>query len=221
MALKRLIDLVLSAVGLLFLAIPMAVISVIIKVTSPGPIFFRQKRIGLHKIPFEMLKFRTMVVDADKLGPHVTALHDPRIYPFGNILRRTKLDELPELWNVFCGDMSLVGPRPEVPKYVKCYPTDWDKIFIVRPGITDIATFIFRDEEKLLADVNDRENAYINFVVPVKAKLAMQYVERVSLLTDFSILWHTVKAITVGKLRSDEHSPIISNLQKKIRLSDN
>jgi lipopolysaccharide/colanic/teichoic acid biosynthesis glycosyltransferase len=197
---KRVFDIILSLFGLI-LALPiMVAVAIAMAVCDTGPLFYWQTRIGLNKRPFEMIKFRSMVVDADTLGPHVTAKHDPRITPVGTFLRRSKLDELPELWNVLIGDMSLVGPRPEVPRYVEHYREDWDDVFSVRPGITDLATLQFRDEESVLEGVEDRERAYIEIVVPIKIQLARWYVDHQSIALDLRILVDTVLAITVGKI---------------------
>lgn len=197
---KRVVDIVLALAGLALLAVPILLIALLIALGDWGPVFFRQTRVGRHRRPFRMIKFRTMVTDADKLGPHVTAKHDPRITPVGRVLRRTKLDELPELWNVLCGDMSLVGPRPEVPRYVEQYDPSWEDVFAVRPGLTDLATLQFRDEEAVLEGVEDREAAYREVVLPIKIDLMRQYIAQQSLGLDLRILVDTVLAITVGRV---------------------
>lgn len=198
--LKRLIDITLSGGTLICISWILLIVAVIIKMTSTGPIFFRQERVGRRRKIFRMIKFRTMVVDAPKLGAAVTTKGDPRITGIGRILRRTKLDELPEIWNVFTGDMSLVGPRPEVQKYVNHYPSSWDKVFDVRPGLTDIATLQFRDEESVLEEAIDHEQAYIKVVMGVKMEMALAYVDRRSLWLDFKILFLTVWGITLGRV---------------------
>ncbi|MBD3166286.1 sugar transferase [bacterium] len=197
--LKRSFDIVASATALALLSPLIGLISLLIRVTSPGPIFFRQERIGMHRKPFRMVKFRSMVVDADKLGPLVTARRDSRITMIGGILRRTKLDELPELWNVLTGDLSLVGPRPEVKKYVELYPPAWMRVFDVRPGITDFATLHFRDEESVLEKAKDREEAYVKIVMPIKIRLALWYIDHQSFVLDLRILVDTVLSITIGR----------------------
>jgi lipopolysaccharide/colanic/teichoic acid biosynthesis glycosyltransferase len=197
---KRAFDIVMSLIGLV-LALPvMTAVAFAMTKHDPGPLFYRQTRIGRNKRSFQMVKFRTMVVGADKLGPHVTAIHDPRITPVGAFLRRSKLDELPELWNVLVGDMSLVGPRPEVPRYVDQYRPEWDDVFDVQPGITDLATLQFRDEESVLEGVEDREHAYMNVIVPIKIRLAQWYVWNRTFALDLRILIDTVLAITIGKI---------------------
>ncbi len=198
--LKRLLDIALSVFGLLA-ALPLFIlIAAAMAIRDPGPLFYRQSRVGRHKRPFQMIKFRTMVVDADKHGPHVTAKHDPRITPVGAFLRRSKLDELPELWNVLIGDMSLVGPRPEVPRYVAKYKLEWDEVFDARPGITDLATLQFRDEESVLEGISEREAAYLDVILPIKIEMALWYVRNQTVLMDMRILIDTVLAITVGKV---------------------
>ncbi len=204
---KRAFDIVMSLLGLVFTLPIMAAVVFAMTKHDPGPLFYLQRRIGRHKRSFQMIKFRTMVVGADKLGPQVTAKHDPRITPVGAFLRRSKLDELPELWNVLMGDMSLVGPRPEVPRYVEQYQPEWDDVFDVRPGITDLATLQFRDEESVLEGVEDREQAYMNIIVPIKIRLAQWYVENRSFTLDLRILIDTVLAITVGKLFPMTYGP--------------
>lgn len=141
-----------------------------------------------------------MHLGADLHGPHVSARNDSRITPIGRFLRRTKLDELPELWNVLKGEMSLVGPRPEVPRYVQHYRPEWKQVFSVRPGITDLATLQFRDEERVLEQAIDRERAYLEVVLPIKMRLALTYVENRSFILDLKILLLTVWSITLGRV---------------------
>lgn len=197
---KRTIDSLLSFFAIITLLPVVLMIALLIKLSAPGPVFFRQSRVGLHKRKFNLVKFRTMVQEADQKGPLVTAKNDTRITPIGRILRRTKLDELPTLWNVFIGDMSLVGPRPEAVKYVEHYHPEWIKVFSVRPGITDLATLQFRDEESVLEYAKDRERAYFEVVLPIKMKLALEYVEKQSILLDLKILFLTVWGITLGRV---------------------
>ena len=192
-------DVTLSGIVLILLSPFLGAISLLIKLTSEGPVFFNQVRIGRGRKLFNMVKFRTMTINADQRGPSVTAGGDSRITPIGKLLRRTKLDELPELWNVLVGDMSLVGPRPEVPRYVKKYKPEWERVFSMRPGITDIATLQFRDEESVLLGAQDLERAYIDVVVPIKMNLALEYVDGHSIWLDFKILFLTVWGITLGR----------------------
>jgi lipopolysaccharide/colanic/teichoic acid biosynthesis glycosyltransferase len=183
-----------SAVGLCVTAPLMCVTAGLVKVSSPGPILFRQQRVGQHGRPFEFYKFRSMRTDA--VGPPVTADRDPRITPVGRFLRRTKLDELPQLFNVLKGDLSLVGPRPDTPHHVATYPAD-DREFLQRfqPGITDPATVRFRDEEVLLAGAADPERTYLDEVQPQKLKIAREYLESASFVSDLAVLLATVDVI--------------------------
>jgi len=191
--LKRLFDLVFSGFGLLALSPFFLVIAVLIKIDFSGPIFFRQVRVGRYLCPFKIHKFRTMVVNASDLGPCVTTSVDPRVTRVGKILRKYKLDELPQLIDVFLGDMSLVGPRPEVPKYVDAY-SDTDKkiIFSVRPGITDKASIEFRNENEMIANAINVDRVYLEKILPIKLVYYREYVEKHSLWLDIKIILQTV-----------------------------
>lgn len=191
--LKRFFDLVFSAVGLLALSPFFLVIALLIKIDSAGPIFFRQVRMGRYLFPFKIHKFRTMVVNASDLGPSVTTEGDPRVTTVGKILRKYKLDELPQLIDVFLGDMSLVGPRPEVPKFVDAY-SDADKmiIFSVKPGITDKASIEFRNENELIAHSSDVDSVYLEKILPIKLGYYREYVQTHSLWLDVKIILKTV-----------------------------
>jgi lipopolysaccharide/colanic/teichoic acid biosynthesis glycosyltransferase len=192
---KRLFDIVASGIGLIVLFPVMLVIGLIIKITSPGPVFFVQKRVGKNFKEFNLYKFRSMVVNADKLGPSVTKGDDKRITPIGRFLRKTKLDELPQLWNVLKGDMSLVGPRPEVMKYVKERKKEYEKVLSVRPGITDYAAIEFRDEEEILNKYPDTEKAYIEIILPKKIELYYKYIDNINFIDDVKIILKTLKVI--------------------------
>jgi lipopolysaccharide/colanic/teichoic acid biosynthesis glycosyltransferase len=192
---KRLFDIAISGTALVVASPLLAALAVAVKVDSPGPVLFVQQRIGRGKRPIRIAKLRTMVADAEHNGPAVTAARDPRITRVGAFLRRTKLDELPQLWNVLCGDMSIVGPRPEVPRYVAAYPPEWDRVFDVRPGLTDLASIVFRDEELLLATASDRERAYSEVVLPMKIALALRTVEQSSVRHDLEVIARTALAI--------------------------
>lgn len=193
---KRLFDLFFTLPALVILMPLLAVVAVYIKLDSPGPVFFRQVRVGLRGRTFQILKFRTMCVDAEVKGRQITVGEDPRITRSGKFLRRSKLDELPQLFNVICGEMSLVGPRPEVPRYVALYPQEQrERILSVPPGITDFASIEFRDENAILARTKDPERAYIEEVIPTKLKLCVRYVMERSLWVDFVIILRTFKAI--------------------------
>lgn len=217
-------DIAASLVAIIILLPLMILFGVLIKIDSPGPVIFRQVRVGRHRREFLMIKFRTMVSGADKRGSLVTASGDSRITAIGAILRRTKLDEFPELWNVFIGDMSLVGPRPEVPKYVAHYRPEWNEVFLVRPGVTDLATLEFRDEERILANSLDTEKSYVDVILPIKLKLAIKYVQNKSIGLYFKILFLTVWSITLGKVFArpgqDHANEVEAALQRERQAKD-
>lgn len=191
---KRLFDLVFSTFGLVLLSPLLLAIAVWIKLDSPGPVFFRQERVGRYGVPFRIHKFRTMVHGGQ--GALITVGADRRITRAGAFLRRAKLDELPQLFDVLKGDMSLVGPRPEVPRYVALYPVSLrDKVLSVRPGITDVASLEYRNESERLAQAADPEREYVNVVMPAKLQLAVQYVDQASLAFDLQLILRTCKLI--------------------------
>ena len=193
---KRIFDFVVAGAGFLVLSPVLVVIALAVAVSSPGPVLFRQQRVGLHGRPFEILKFRTMANAPEGTGPLVTAAGDRRITPVGRVLRAAKLDELPQLWNVVRGDMSLVGPRPEVAKYVALYPPGVaEKVLSVRPGITDEASIRYRDEAGILALAEDPERAYVEEVLPRKLEIYLRYAERHSLAGDLGILFRTLASL--------------------------
>ncbi len=193
---KRAFDLVCAALGLLLLAPLLLGIALWIKLDSRGPVFFRQQRVGRRGVPFRIHKFRTMVADAPALGAPITVGADPRITRAGRALRRSKLDELPQLIDVLAGSMSLVGPRPELPRYVAMYPAALrDKVLSVRPGITDPASLEYRDESALLARAADPERAYVDEVMPAKLRRAAQYVDQMSLRNDVRLIGATLRAL--------------------------
>ncbi len=199
---KRLFDLLLSSIGLLLLMPLLGLIALCVKLDSPGPVMFRQERVGRFGRPFRIHKFRTMqhaVPGQPSQGLQITVGADRRITRVGHFLRASKLDELPQLFDVWLGDMSLVGPRPEVPRYVAHYPAGLrEKVLSVRPGITDIASIEYRDESSVLARAADPEQAYIHEVLPHKLALAAQYVDQSSLWLDVRLIARTVAAI-VGR----------------------
>jgi lipopolysaccharide/colanic/teichoic acid biosynthesis glycosyltransferase len=193
---KRLFDLLCAGAGLVLLAPLLLGIALWIRLDSRGPVFFRQQRVGRFGAPFRIHKFRTMREDAPALGPQITVGADPRITRAGRFLRRHKLDELPQLIDVFAGTMSLVGPRPEVPRYVAMYPPALrDKVLSVRPGITDPASIEYRDESALLAAASDPERAYVEQVMPAKLRFAATYVEQRSMLGDLRLIGATLRAL--------------------------
>ena len=195
-AIKRAFDIVVSAIGLLLLSPLLLIIAVANWLTAPGPIFYLAPRIGLHGRLFYVYKFRTMIVNADKVGPKVTVAGDSRITPIGRILRKTKLDELPQLINVLRGDMSLVGPRPEDPRYVALYTPVQRAVLNVAPGITSPASVHYRDEQALLVG-HDWETRYINEIMPAKLAIDLDYAQHPSLTRDISIISQTIFALYV------------------------
>ncbi|MGC5324927.1 sugar transferase [Brevibacillus sp. SYSU BS000544] len=192
---KRIFDIVSSFFGLILISPIILFISIWIKVDSKGPIFFRQKRVGQHGVLFDILKFRTMVVDAEKKGKQITVGRDPRITNCGYFLRKYKLDELPQLFNVLRGEMSLVGPRPEVPYYVKKYSEKQKKVLKVKPGITDLASIKYSDESIILAQAANAEQFYIDRVMPDKLDLNLQYAENATITKDIHIILMTIAKI--------------------------
>jgi lipopolysaccharide/colanic/teichoic acid biosynthesis glycosyltransferase len=194
--LKRGFDVVVCAAGVVLLAPVLLAIAVWIKLDSPGPVLFRQQRVGRHGALFWIHKFRTMGVDAAQRGAPLTVGDDPRITRAGRHLRRTKLDELPQLFDVLAGTMSLVGPRPEVPRYVALYPHALrQKILSVRPGITDLASIEFRDEGALLARSDDPERTYVEQILPAKLDLSARYVDQMSVLGDLRVIGATLRSL--------------------------
>jgi lipopolysaccharide/colanic/teichoic acid biosynthesis glycosyltransferase len=197
---KRLYDLFFSCCGFVVVSPLLLLIAVLIKIADGGDIFYRQVRIGLHGRPFRICKFRTMVSSAEQTGPSVTKNGDARITWIGRILRRTKLDELPQLWNVLRGEMTLVGPRPEVPRYVEHYTAEQRDILRFKPGITDLASVCFRDEEELLGNADSLDKFYFEQCVPRKLGLNREYAERANLLSDSWIIVRTVCPYWIGVL---------------------
>lgn len=187
---KRANDIFFSAIGIMVLIPIFVLIGIMIKIDSPGPIFFKQTRIGTNGQPFEIYKFRKMCKDAK--GIELTLLHDQRLTRIGSILREHKLDELPQLLNVLKGDMSIVGPRPEVPAFVKSYSPEQLMVLRVRPGITDYASVHFIDEGRLFEQVVDPEQYYVTTIMPQKISLNMQYIRDMSFITDMKIIFRTI-----------------------------
>jgi lipopolysaccharide/colanic/teichoic acid biosynthesis glycosyltransferase len=193
--LKRLFDLVVSMIGLVVLAPFLLIIAVALKIDSAGVVFFRQIRVGQFGKSFRIFKFRTMVSQAEKLGPQVSSGDDPRITRVGCFLRKYKLDELPHLINVVKGEMSFVGPRPEVPRYVEAYKNDYFDILKVKPGITDFASLEFKDENELLKNADDPEKKYLEEILPVKIGYYRKYLKEQSLKTDLTLIIKTLWSI--------------------------
>ena len=193
--LKRCFDITASALGLLFLMIPFLIIAIIIKATSKGPVFFRQVRVGKDGKEFRIYKFRTMVVDAEKKGMQITVGADSRITGIGKFLRKTKVDELPQLINVLKGQMSFVGPRPEVPRYVALYDDYQRNILRIKPGITELASIVYRDENEVLAKSENPEETYINEIMPKKIALNIEYMQKLGFWYDIKLIFMTFAAI--------------------------
>ena len=193
---KRLFDLLASGIGLLVLAPVLLGIALAIKLESRGPVFFRQERVGRFGKAFRIHKFRTMVTDAERRGLQITVGADARVTKVGAVLRKYKLDELAQLIDVFLGDMSLVGPRPEVPRYVACYPAGAREIVLsVKPGITDRASIEYKDENEILGKAADPHKAYVDEVLPVKIRYYVDYVRNRSFWGDIRIIFATLLAI--------------------------
>lgn len=191
---KRLFDFLSALVGLIVLSPLFLMISLIIKLASPGPVFHRGKRVGLNGELFNLYKFRTMIVHAPAVGPGITSNNDPRITWIGRLLRRTKIDELPQLINVLKGDMSLVGPRPEDPRYVRNYTPEQLKVLNVKPGITSPASLEYRSEEAILTG-DEWQRTYLERVLPHKLAIELEYLKRRNLWGDLGIILRTLLAI--------------------------
>ena len=202
---KRLLDIFFSFIGLLLLLPLFALVAILIKMDSKGPIFFRQVRIGRNFYPFKIYKFRTMILDAEKKGLSLTVGGDKRITKIGKIMRETKIDELPQLINILKGNMSFVGSRPEIKKYVELFRSDYEKILKMRPGITDPATIKFSDEESISSSSSEWEEDYINILMPKKIKLSSDYIDNNNIYIDLKLILRTILIILrVDKRRGKE-----------------
>ena len=195
--LKRLFDIIASLFGLLLLSPFFVFIIIWIKSTSKGGVFYFQQRMGKDNLPFKLFKFRTMYTDADKKGLITVGMRDSRITPTGYFLRKYKLDELPQLLNVLNGSMSLVGPRPEVEKYTKLYNESQLKVLSVKPGITDLASIKYSNENEILEKFDDPEKGYIEQVMPDKLKLNLEYIQKQSFWFDIKIIFATLFKIAI------------------------
>lgn len=193
--LKRAMDIVVSAGALAVLWPLFLLIAIAVKLDDPGPVFYRQVRIGKDGKPFRMFKFRSMIADADKKGLLITVGKDSRITRVGHILRKTKIDELAQLINVLLGDMSFVGPRPEVQRYTDLYTPYQRQVLLVQPGITDYASIAYRNENDLLEKAEDPERMYIEEIMPAKIELNMKYLHEIGPITDIRLIFGTVFAI--------------------------
>jgi lipopolysaccharide/colanic/teichoic acid biosynthesis glycosyltransferase len=190
---KRLFDIVVSLVGLICFFPLLLLAAVLIKLDSAGPVFFRQTRMGMRFRPFQILKFRTMAPESSSKS--ITVGDDPRITRVGWFLRKTKIDELPQLINVLRGEMTFVGPRPEVPQYVELFRRDYEEILKIRPGITDLASIKYRDEAALLGQSKNAEEEYITRVLPDKINLGKEYIRRSSLFFDLALIFKTFRRL--------------------------
>lgn len=194
---KRAFDIIASGLGLIFLSPLFAVLAIWIKCDSKGPVFYRQVRVGKDNKDFRLFKFRSMRPDSDKLGLITVGGHDPRVTRSGYYIRKYKLDEFPQLINVFKGDMSLVGPRPEVRKYVDMYTPEQMKVLSVRPGVTSLASIRYRNENEILAASEDPDKCYIEQVMPDKLAIDLEYVDRANLWNDIKLIFSTFKEIII------------------------
>lgn len=192
---KRLFDIVVSALALCVLAPVLLMLALVVALGSPGGAFFRQERVGLNGRTFKLLKFRSMRPGSESRGQITVGARDPRITGVGHFMRKTKLDELPQLFNILQGDMSVVGPRPEVPRYVALYTTEQRQVLSVRPGLTSLASITYINENELLGRSNDPERTYVEDVMPAKLALDLQYVREQSLGLDLRIMFGTLMAL--------------------------
>lgn len=194
---KRVIDFTLASAALVILSPVLLLVALTIVAVSPGPVFYRGERVGKDGRIFRIYKFRSMVMNAEKLGGPSTALNDPRLLPFGRFMRKYKLDELPQLINVIKGEMSLVGPRPQVERYTRLYTQEEQLILSVRPGLTDYASLHFIDMDEILGDT-DVDEKYLKYVEPEKNRLRIRYVREQSLASDLKLILLTLKKLLGG-----------------------
>ncbi|QEY35915.1 sugar transferase [Caproiciproducens galactitolivorans] len=193
--LKRVYDVVVSLIILTLLSPFFLLLAIAIKLDSKGPVFYRQTRVGRYNTDFKIFKFRTMVLDADKIGPPLTVGDDPRITRMGRIIRKLRLDEFSQLLNVLNGSMSLVGPRPEVRKYVEAYTPEYMATLLIRPGITATSSIAFKDEDRLLNAAENPEQVYIEQILPPKMAYNLEYMKNITLFNDIKIMFQTVGAV--------------------------
>jgi len=203
---KRLFDLLFSSIALTVIFPFLGILYPLVKFDSPGPFFFRQKRMGLHGRVFRIFKIRTMRIGAENEGHGITRQNDPRITRIGGFLRKTKLDELPQFINVWLGHMSIVGPRPELPRYRDVNPEQWNEILSVRPGITDIASLKYFNEETLLPGDAAADEVYRREILPEKQQLYLDYIKHKSFFTDIKIILGTLKRIIFGMPHNPDDS---------------
>ncbi len=192
---KRILDILITLIGIILFFPLIIAVSLIILLSSGYPVFFLQERVGKDWKIFKIIKFRTMVKNAEKMGMGISSYNDTRITSIGKILRKFKIDELPQIFNVFAGNMSLVGPRPELLKYAEYYADDYSEILKIKPGITDYASIEFKDESLLLNNSNDNEKVYLNKILPEKISLYKKYLKEANLKTDLKIIFSTFKVL--------------------------
>lgn len=192
---KRVFDILVALVMLVLLLIPILVIAVIVKATSPGHVFFLQERVTTYGRHFKIIKFRTMVENAEALGTQVTTDSDSRVTGIGRFLRKYRLDELPQVFNVLAGSMSFVGTRPEVPRYVEQYQNEYYATLLLPAGITSLASIMYKDEEKLLSSAEDADKVYIEQVLPEKMKYNLEYTKNFGFFSDIKLMFKTVKEV--------------------------
>ena len=192
---KRVFDVVVSFIILLLLSPFFLILAAAIKIDSKGPVFYRQIRVGRYNEDFKIFKFRTMVQDADKIGLPLTVGDDPRVTRVGHLIRKLRLDEFSQLLNVLNGTMSLVGPRPEVRKYVDAYTDEYMAALLIRPGITATSSIAFKDEDKILNSADNAEEVYVEKILPPKMKYNLEYMKNITLLNDIKIMFQTVGAV--------------------------
>lgn len=195
LVMKRIMDIIFSIILIIILIVPIAVISIAVKATSKGPVFYKQIRVTTYGKHFKILKFRTMVENADKIGSLVTTDSDSRVTKIGRFLRKYRLDELPQVFNVLSGSMSVVGTRPEVPRYVEKYEPEYFATLLMPAGITSLASIMYKDEEKLLSTEDDVDKVYINTILPEKMKYNLQYTKNFGFRSDFKLMFKTVKEV--------------------------
>lgn len=192
---KRVFDIILSVILLVILIIPIIIISVAVKLSSKGSVLFKQERVTTYGKRFKILKFRTMVQDADKMGTLVTTDSDSRVTKIGHFLRKYRLDELPQIFNVLSGSMSIVGTRPEVPSYVNRYKPEFYATLLIPAGITSLTSIMYKDEEKLLSSSDNADEVYINKILPDKMKYNLQYTKEFGFFSDIKIMFKTIKGV--------------------------
>lgn len=195
LSVKRVLDVVIASIMLIVLAIPMLIIAVMIKLDSPGPVFFRQERVTQYGRIFRIYKFRTMVDNASKLGTQVTVKGDSRITHVGALLRKCRADEFPQLFNILCGDMTLIGTRPEVKKYVMEYTPEMLATLLLPAGLTSRTSIAYKDEDRLLENAENADQVYLDVVLPAKMKYNLESLRKTGFLSDMSVLWDTFVSV--------------------------